>query len=209
KTVPVTTVLSNSEELENFELNHEQDIGIINDAPDTAAAEACSPLSTNLSNHSNPPLPTFATTGILEDDEIEQIEAHQLEIEVNPPEESPIQGNRIVELGYVLQWAVGLQYNHSKICTHGKLNVAEELNRALWGTLATGSSYEHMKEFLSCMDIPPMNKSMFYDMEAELGKEWQLSLSKSMEAANIKEKEIAIQKKSNLFRWYSMDNSIR
>ncbi|KAJ8909722.1 hypothetical protein NQ315_016768 [Exocentrus adspersus] len=58
----------------------------------------------------------------------ELIEAHQLEIEVNPPEESPIQGNRIVEL-YVLQWAVGLQYNHSKMCTHGKLNVAEELNR--------------------------------------------------------------------------------
>ncbi|KAJ8909723.1 hypothetical protein NQ315_016769 [Exocentrus adspersus] len=57
------------------------------------------------------------------------------------------------------------------------------------------------------MDIVPMNKSMFYDMEAELGKEWELSLSKSMEAANIKEKEIAIQKKSNLFRWYSMDNS--
>jgi len=134
------------------------------------------------------------------------IENEQIEIEIIPKQESAIQGNRIVELGYVLDWAIKLQYKHSKKCTLGMLSVKEEKRRgtgltstivfhcnmcseiisfqtedptrpkskinvgAVWGTLANGTSYEHLNELLSCMDIPNMNRPMFYDLENELGK---------------------------------------
>lgn len=125
---------------------------------------------------------------------------------IEPPEAPIIQGNRIVELGYVLNWAIKLQYDHSKKCTFGMMTLKEEKRRgkglvstivfqcsvcdeivffytenpkrkrspinkgAVWGTLATGSSYEHLTELLSCMDIPTMNRNMFYDLESEIGK---------------------------------------
>lgn len=41
---------------------------------------------------------------------------------------------------------------------------------AVWGTLATGSCYEHLSELLSCMDIPAINKNLFYDLEEKLGR---------------------------------------
>lgn len=45
-------------------------------------------------------------------------------------EPAVITGNRVVDLQYVLNWSVDLQYKHSKICTCGKIFLKEE-NR--WG----------------------------------------------------------------------------
>lgn len=41
---------------------------------------------------------------------------------------------------------------------------------AVWGTLATGSTYGHLEEQLTCMDIPCFNKYHFYKIEGELQK---------------------------------------
>lgn len=41
---------------------------------------------------------------------------------------------------------------------------------AVWGTLASGSSYQTLNELLSCMDIPVMPPKLFYEIENELGK---------------------------------------
>lgn len=115
-----------------------------------------------------------------------------------------ISGNRIVELGYVLKWAIQMQFFHSKKCSgvliphkeeskghglvryiHFKCTACEvetvhttedpknssELNiGAVWGTLATGSTYGHFEEQLSCMNIPPMTKTSFMHLENKLGK---------------------------------------
>lgn len=51
-----------------------------------------------------------------------------------------------------------------------KNNVSAINYGAVWGTLATGSSYTHMEEFFSCLDIPVMSDSMFYEIENEIGK---------------------------------------
>lgn len=40
-------------------------------------------------------------------------------------EKCTIQGNRIVELGYILKPVIKLQYEHSRKCTFGKLKVKE------------------------------------------------------------------------------------
>lgn len=129
-----------------------------------------------------------------------------MEYETESKTESVITGNRIVELGYVLNWASTLQYNHAKICTLGKLSVKKEIRRgkglvstiifgcnacamtyahetenpnrensiinigAVWGTMATGGTYGHMSEFLSCMDIPTMPSQQFFAIENDLGK---------------------------------------
>lgn len=45
--------------------------------------------------------------------------------------EKKIQGNRIVRLGFVLKWAIVLQYNHSKKCTGGMLYIHKGLRRGL------------------------------------------------------------------------------
>lgn len=135
-----------------------------------------------------------------------RINTHGLSFETEKKEGTVIQGNRIVELGYVLDWATNLQFSHSKICTMGIIKVKEEIRKsngltsvivfdcsacnkiytfctenpkrdksvinigAVWGTLASGSTYGHMTEFLSCMDIPRMPKAMFYSIESDLGK---------------------------------------
>lgn len=41
---------------------------------------------------------------------------------------------------------------------------------AVWGTLATGSTYAHLAEQLSTMDIPPLSRRMFYNTQRSLGK---------------------------------------
>lgn len=117
----------------------------------------------------------------------------------------PISGNRIVDLTYVLNKTIDLQYDHSKKCTTGKLLIKKEIGRgkglvsiiefecdmckttlslhtenpekvsvintgAVWGALATGSSYEYLSELLACMDVPQMNKRTFYQLEEELGE---------------------------------------
>lgn len=114
-------------------------------------------------------------------------------------------GHRIVDLGFVLKWAISLQYRHSKHCD-GTLYPYKEESRglglvsyikfkctlcdvivvhptedpnkhvshinvgAVWGTLATGSTYSHLEEQLACMDIPPIPKKMFIDIENSLGE---------------------------------------
>lgn len=124
--------------------------------------------------------------------------------EDTPP--SLMSGNRIVELGYVLDWAMKLQYEHSKICTLGRLSIMEEIRKsmglvstivfhcsmcprrytfntenperpvslintgAVWGTLATGSTYSHLSELLACMDIPPMPDRQFSNIESSIGE---------------------------------------
>lgn len=55
--------------------------------------------------------------------------SHDLEYEKVPKEPDVISGNRIVELGYVLKWAVNLQYEHSKICTGGQLYIKKEITK--------------------------------------------------------------------------------
>lgn len=120
-------------------------------------------------------------------------------------EESPIHGNRIVDLAYVLSWSIKLQYEHSQKCTSGRLYVDKEIRKnlglvsrivfkctmcssiseyftedpkrkkstinygAVWGTMATGSTYGHLEELLSCIDIPPMPDKYFYNIENDLG----------------------------------------
>ncbi|CAG9853587.1 unnamed protein product [Phyllotreta striolata] len=69
--------------------------------------------------------------GIISSDEYERISNYKLEYETVPAPENPITGNRIVELGYVLQWATRLQYNHSKTCTLGMLSIKEERRQGL------------------------------------------------------------------------------
>jgi hypothetical protein len=40
---------------------------------------------------------------------------------------------------------------------------------AVWGTLATGSSYAHLVERLSILDIPPLSGRHFFDTQRRLG----------------------------------------
>lgn len=150
------------------------------------------------------------------------------------PKEPPIIGNRIVDLGYVLNTVLQLQYDHLKICKQGKLFIKNQTQRgmglisrvnlqchhcsqifefqtenpfsgndkvseinsgAVFGTMATGSTFSHLEKCLRCMNIPPMSEKMFYSIENKLGVEWKLSLLQSMEAAGIQEKNHAIENK--------------
>ncbi|CAG9857125.1 unnamed protein product [Phyllotreta striolata] len=65
---------------------------------------------------------------------------------------------------------------------------------AVWGTLPTGNTYSHMSEMLASIDVPTMPSNMFYQMENNLGKSWEVSLTNSMKRAGEKEKQIAIEK---------------
>jgi hypothetical protein len=40
---------------------------------------------------------------------------------------------------------------------------------AVWGTLATGSSYAHLVERLSILDIPPLSGKPFFDTQRRFG----------------------------------------
>lgn len=51
-------------------------------------------------------------------------------LEYDPGEPSPITGNRIVELGFVLDWALELQYKHSKFCTLGRICTKKEIRKS-------------------------------------------------------------------------------
>uniref|UniRef100_A0A1Y1K201 Uncharacterized protein n=1 Tax=Photinus pyralis TaxID=7054 RepID=A0A1Y1K201_PHOPY len=62
--------------------------------------------------------------------EAARIEDEALEIETDPAPKPIITGNRIVELNYVLNWACNLQYEHSKICTMGKVGVLNEIAKS-------------------------------------------------------------------------------
>lgn len=156
--------------------------------------------------------------------------AHELEVEVVPREKSDVvDGYRIVELSYVLDWALNLQSNHRSNCTFGELRLIEESRKnlgliseltfkcdvcgfetkkktedpnrpksnlnyaAVWGTLATGSTYTQLKEQHSCMDIPNMPYKMFHEIEVQLGDIWKDSLWLSMEEAGIEEHQLANQ----------------
>lgn len=69
------------------------------------------------------------------DEEYENIMQHKLCIE--PDLDSTfdfcnvIKGNRIVQLGYLLNWAIRIQYNHAKSCTGGLLYPSREITRGL------------------------------------------------------------------------------
>lgn len=41
---------------------------------------------------------------------------------------------------------------------------------AVWGTLATGNTYSHLEEQLACMNVPPISKTIFLQIENNLGK---------------------------------------
>ncbi|KAF2889580.1 hypothetical protein ILUMI_16593, partial [Ignelater luminosus] len=56
---------------------------------------------------------------------------HDIEIEVEQSQENKIKGHRIVDLQYVLNWAMQLQLNHDKKCTAGTLEPIQEQKRGL------------------------------------------------------------------------------
>ncbi|KAK5644983.1 hypothetical protein RI129_006283 [Pyrocoelia pectoralis] len=168
--------------------------------------------------------------GVMSSEELERIQNHSLYREPDSEKQtSPITGNRIVELGYVLQTVLDIQYNHCLTCTFGKIIVQHEIRTsqglvstvalrctmcnkmfhisteeprqygslinlgAVWGTLATGSTYSHCNEFLSCLDIPMIPEKFFSRIELELGNEWKSSLWRSMKEAGAEEKEHALR----------------
>lgn len=52
---------------------------------------------------------------------------------------------------------------------NGKVLETSMLNRAaVWATLATGSTYSHMLEFFSILDIPSISSNMFYNLQRNL-----------------------------------------
>lgn len=150
--------------------------------------------------------PTLFEFSFISENEYNDVTSQELYYEVEKePEVAPtIFGNRIVDLKYVLNWSVNLQYEHSKICTSGRLVVKEEIRwgtglvskiifkctmcpkeytyftedpnkqvskinyGAVWGTLSTGSTFSHLKEMLSVMDVPPMTLYTFKQIENEL-----------------------------------------
>lgn len=63
---------------------------------------------------------------------------HKLTYEVEKSQNtcfSIISGNRVVNLGYVLDWAISLQSNHNNICTGGRLYLSNEVRNGLESTL--------------------------------------------------------------------------
>lgn len=141
-----------------------------------------------------------------------------------------IEGHRIVDLNYVLSWALPAQKMHSRICTQGTLLPVREENRgtglvstitlacntcdkqykyttenptrkpskintgAVWGTLATGSTYGHLLEFLSVLNIPPFTYHLFSNIENCLGELWDKALTEETIVAGIEERQIATEK---------------
>lgn len=56
------------------------------------------------------------------------------------------------------------------ISVHTEHSSHETKNKAfVWGTLATGSIYEHSTELLSVLDVPQMSRKMFFNIQRELG----------------------------------------
>lgn len=77
------------------------------------------------SSFSTPVLQEFS---FISENEFLEVENSELYYEISEPINNGhcIEGNRIVDLGYVLKWSLNLQYNHSKICTGGQLYIKDE-----------------------------------------------------------------------------------
>ncbi|KAF5274969.1 hypothetical protein FQR65_LT16821 [Abscondita terminalis] len=59
--------------------------------------------------------------------------------------------------------------------------------------VATGSTFSHTEEFLSILDVPPMSKNMFYEIQDKLGKVYSDSSIDSMQTAGEEQKKLAIE----------------
>ncbi|KAJ8912576.1 hypothetical protein NQ315_005739, partial [Exocentrus adspersus] len=166
--------------------------------------------------------------GVIPSDECDR---YVLECEKElPNSHKVIEGNRVVELNYVIQETLRLQKKHYQLCTLGDLVVTEEIRKGsglvstivlwchickrsysfqtedpkknvsginlghVWGTLATGSTYEHSAELMSCMNIPTMPQKQFQKYELHLGEVWKTSLWESMENAGKRERNHALEK---------------
>ncbi|XP_072390322.1 uncharacterized protein [Diabrotica undecimpunctata] len=68
-------------------------------------------------------------------DEYESINNHRLEIQKEPVKQTYLNGHRIVDLHYVIQWALNLQFAHSKVCTMGNLQIIDEKHKGLVSTV--------------------------------------------------------------------------
>ncbi|KAJ8973884.1 hypothetical protein NQ317_019297 [Molorchus minor] len=165
--------------------------------------------------------------------EYESVMEHEPEVEKCLPKENNLENNiitgqRIVDLNYVLKWALSLQAEHSKICSTGNMqlvrenrfglvsqlhfrcnvcnyeaikhtedpeNIKSKINYgAVWGTLATGSTYTHLKEQLSVLDIPSLSYRLFHRIEIEIGDHWKSYLWASIEDAGKEEYRLAFEK---------------
>ncbi|KAB0802471.1 hypothetical protein PPYR_04657 [Photinus pyralis] len=64
---------------------------------------------------------------------------------------------------------------------------------AVWGTLAVGSTYGHLEEFLSVIDVPPLTLYKFKQIENELANAWKDSFFSDMEENGKEERKRAIK----------------
>ncbi|KAJ8915351.1 hypothetical protein NQ315_008238 [Exocentrus adspersus] len=137
-----------------------------------------------------------------------RIMEHELEFESVKETHHTISGNRIVELGYVIDKILLIQAQHLQQCTLARVQFHKEIRRGtglvscielkccacdkvftfttedakknvinmgvVWGTLASGSSYLHTKELLSCIDIPTMPEKMFSEYEEFLSEKFYI-----------------------------------
>ncbi|KAF2898662.1 hypothetical protein ILUMI_07511, partial [Ignelater luminosus] len=102
------------------------------------------------------------------DEEFERIMSETLNVEVVTPEPK-IVGNRIVQLSQLLERTIRISEQHARATedqTSAVINTA-----AVWGTLATGSTFQHTNEFLSVLNIPSLSGTMFYTIQEDLSKE--------------------------------------
>ncbi|KAF2903606.1 hypothetical protein ILUMI_02577 [Ignelater luminosus] len=90
-----------------------------------------------------------------------------------------------------------IQSKHNAKCTRGSLELTSERRNgedslkqkpvmnsaAVWETLSTGSTYAHLSEVLSVMDIPAVSKNEFFSIQRNLGTHFNESLWKAMESA--------------------------
>lgn len=72
---------------------------------------------------------------LMSQEEYDKINAHELKTENVPcQDQSIIEGNRIVNLGYFAELSMELQYKHSQKCTLGLLKLYEEKHKGLVST---------------------------------------------------------------------------
>lgn len=134
--------------------------------------------------------------------------AEKLTVEFVPRPECKVTGNRIVDIGFLLERTIELAEKHARSCTSGKLSIDQETRSglfstfmykcnmcdktmtcstedpkkpsintgAVWGTLASGSTYKHTEELLSVMNIPPLSNKMFYVIQEDLSKVYVASM---------------------------------
>ncbi|KAF2893297.1 hypothetical protein ILUMI_12878, partial [Ignelater luminosus] len=62
---------------------------------------------------------------------------------------------------------------------------------AVWGTLATGSHYAHLEEFLTVLDVSALSKKVFFKHKRKLGSMWKDSVWEVVEQAGKEKHEIA------------------